>query len=93
MLPLGVINEKMSRLNNWALEENFIVKDFGFANFKGALEFVKKVSEACEKHEHYPDVLISMGKVRLSLTTHYEKGLTSKDFEVAEDIDKISSEK
>jgi pterin-4a-carbinolamine dehydratase len=33
--------------------------------------------------------VISENKVRLSLTTRAEKGLTSKDFEVAEDIDKI----
>jgi 4a-hydroxytetrahydrobiopterin dehydratase len=89
MLPLGIINERMDSLNNWALEGNCIVKDYSFDNFKVALEFVNKVGEIAEEQEHHPDILVSYNKVRLSLTTHSEKGLTSKDFEVAEAIDKL----
>lgn len=89
MLPLGIINERMQSLNNWALEDNFIVKDFGFGNFKEALEFVNKVGEVAEREGHHPDIMISFNKVRLRLTTHEEHGLTSKDFDVAEEIDKI----
>ena len=89
MLPLGVINERMKELDNWALEGISIIKDFGFENFKGAIEFVNKVGEIAEKHNHHPDILLSFRNVRLSLTTHFEKGLTSKDFEVAKEIDEI----
>ena len=89
MLPLGIVNERMQSLNNWALEGNFIVKDYSFQGFKEALEFVNEVGEVAEGQGHHPDILVSYNKVRLSLTTHEEHGLTSKDFEVAEAIDKI----
>jgi len=89
MLPLGLISEYLSKINNWALEESSIVKDFTFGNFKQALEFVNKVGEVAEKHNHHPGIVINYNLVRLSLTTHLEHGLTSKDFEVAVDIDKI----
>jgi len=89
MLTLGIVQEKMEKLKNWALERDTIVKDFSFKDFKEALDFVNKIGEIAERHGHHPDIVISYNKVRLSLTTHSEKGLTSKDFEVAEDIDKI----
>ncbi len=89
MLPLGIINERMAQIKDWALEGNSITKDFSFGNFQEAMEFVEKIAEVAEKMNHHPDILISYNKVRLSLTTHFEHGLTSKDFDVAEEIDKI----
>lgn len=89
MLPLSLISEYMAKLKNWALEEEKIVKDFSFSDFNSAMKFVNKVAEIAEKHEHHPNIQISYNKVRLTLTTHSEKGLTSKDFDVAEEIDKI----
>lgn len=89
MLPLSTINERMSKLRNWALDGNSIVKDKVFRNFKESLEFVNKVGEIAEKHNHHPTILISYEIVRMTLITHSVKGLTLKDFEVAEEIDKI----
>lgn len=90
MLPLSAIEERMARLKNWALEGNSIVKDKIFRNFKEALEFANKVGEIAEKHNHHPAISINYNNVRMSLTTHSAKGLTEKDFEVAQEIDKLS---
>ena len=89
MLPLSVINERMSKLKNWALDGNSIVKDKLFRNFKEAVEFVNKVAEIAERHNHHPAITINYSSVRMSFTTHEEKGLTSRDFEIAEEIDKL----
>ncbi len=89
MLTLSEIQEKMSKLRNWALERDSIVKDKVFRDFKEAVAFVNKVAEIVEKHNHHPDIVISYNIVRMSLTTHSARGLTEKDFEVAEEIDRI----
>ena len=89
MLPLNTINERMSKLRNWALDGNSITKDKVFRNFKESIEFVNKVAEIAEKHNHHPTLLITYDSVRLTLTTHSAKGLTLKDFDVAEEIDKL----
>lgn len=89
MLSLQEIQGLMSRLENWSLEGNMIVKEFTFEDFKGALEFVNKVGAAAERLEHHPDVILQYGKVRLSLSTHSSGGLTEKDFSLAEEIDKL----
>lgn len=80
----------MSKLNGWALEGKAIVKDFKFKNFKGSIEFVNGVAELSEKMSHHPDILIIYDQVRISLTTHSEGGITEKDLDLAEEIDKIS---
>ena len=89
MLTLGIIQERMGKLDNWSLERDSIVKDFEFKDFREALDFVNKIGEIAEKQEHHPDIVISYNKVKVSLTTHSENGLTSRDFKVAEDIDKM----
>tara|TARA_Y100000034_G_C6665413_1_gene291878 strand:+ start:306 stop:578 length:273 start_codon:yes stop_codon:yes gene_type:complete len=90
MLPLNLINEYMQKLNGWALEGDSIVKDFDLPDFPSAIEFVNNVAELAERREHHPGILINGNQVRLNLTTHSEQGLTSKDFELAEEIDKIN---
>ena len=92
MLPLGTIQQYMEKLNNWSLEGEKIIKDRQFGTFKGAIDFVNKVAQISEKEQHHPDIIISNARVRLGLTTRSEKGLTIKDFELAEQIDNIEKE-
>lgn len=89
MLTLKEIQEQMKELKDWSLDFSSISKDFIFKDFKESLEFVNKVGELAEKMQHHPDIMINYNIVRLSLTTHSEKGLSKLDFEVAREIDKI----
>jgi 4a-hydroxytetrahydrobiopterin dehydratase len=89
MLPLGRINEEMQKLQDWSLESGSIVKERSFSDFGSAIDFVNRVADLAEEAEHHPDIVVSFNRVRLSLTTHSEKGLTSKDFELAQKIDKL----
>lgn len=89
MLPLSEIGARVSKLRNWALEGNSIVKDKLFRDFKEAMGFVNKVAEIAEKHNHHPSIIVDRNNVRMVLTTHSAGGLTEKDFEVGEEIDKI----
>ena len=89
MFSLSEINHEMSQLKNWVLEGSAITKVESFTNFKEAIDYVNKVGEIAEKHNHHPDIIINYNQVRLSLSTHSVGGLTKKDFEVAREIDAI----
>lgn len=80
----------MSRLKEWAIEGGALVKDYQFKDFKEAMVFVNKVADTAEKINHHPDIIIGYNFVRLTVITHSERGLTDKDFILAEDIDKLS---
>lgn len=87
MLTLAEIQEEMKKIDNWALESSMISKEFQFGNFKEGIEFVRNVAEIAERHAHHPLILIDYTNVRLTLTTHSERGLTEKDFSLAREID------
>ena len=48
------------------------------------MAFVNRVAEAAEIANHHPDILLhGWNKVRLTLSTHSQGGLTDADFELA----------
>jgi 4a-hydroxytetrahydrobiopterin dehydratase len=85
-------DEIASRLENtdWRREHEEIVRDWHFENFAEAVEFVNRVAETAEEHNHHPDILIhGWNKVRLSLTNHSAGGLTEADFDMAGRFDQL----
>jgi 4a-hydroxytetrahydrobiopterin dehydratase len=81
------INQYLSQTEGWRLEGKALIRDFKFADFKSAMEFVNRVADEAEASDHHPDILIhGWNNVRLSVTTHSEGGLTEKDFKLAERI-------
>ena len=91
LLSSPEINVKLNKLIDWKLNNQSIEKDFSKKDFKSALAFVNKVGEAAENMDHHPDIFIHSGnKVKFSISTHSEGGLTDKDFILAEKIEHLS---
>lgn len=87
MLNLARIQERMSKLDNWALESNAIEKTLDFSDFKKIVEFLNQLLGVSEKFQFHPDILISGNMIRLSITSR--EGIEGKEFDLAEEIDKI----
>ena len=64
-------------------------RDFEFEDFRSALAFTNLVGELAEQQKHHPDIRLSWGKVKLTLTTHDVHGLSEKDFVFAAHVDEI----
>jgi 4a-hydroxytetrahydrobiopterin dehydratase len=72
----------------WNQDGDALVRDVECTNFVSAVAFVNKVAELAEEANHHPDILIhGWNKVRLTLSTHSEGGVTDKDHALAERID------
>ncbi len=89
MLSLKEIQEKISRLNGWSLENGFLQKNFELFNFNRSITFLNKIAEVIENNKHYPDILIRNNLVKIRLITSSENQISEKDFLLAEEIDKI----
>ena len=90
VLNQNEINEKLSKVNGWKFENNQIGKEFELKDFKSALVFVNKVGAEAESLDHHPDILMhSWNKVKISISTHSEGGVTEKDFKLAANIERI----
>lgn len=84
------IDERL-RETSWSREGEAIEREWGFADFAKALAFVNRVGAAAEEAGHHPDILLhGWNKVRLTLSTHSQGGLTQADFDLARTIDQIS---
>jgi 4a-hydroxytetrahydrobiopterin dehydratase len=72
----------------WRREGDAIIRDLQFDDFAAAMAYVNRVAELAEEANHHPDILVhGWNKVRLTLTTHSEGGLTDNDFQMARRID------
>jgi len=82
------ISNNLSSLSGWMQEEKQIVKQYQLKDFVEALSFVNEVGAEAEKMNHHPDILIhSWNKVKITISTHSEVGITKKDFQLAEKIE------
>ena len=72
----------------WRREGDAIVREWRFADFAAAIGFVERVAEVAEAANHHPDILVhDWSKVRLTLSTHSEGGITAADLALAERLD------
>jgi 4a-hydroxytetrahydrobiopterin dehydratase len=75
---------------DWRREGDAIVRDLRFADFAAAIAFVERVAEVAEASDHHPDILVhGWNKVRLTLSTHSEGGITAADLALAQRLDGV----
>ena len=74
----------------WRREGEALVRDWRFADFGAAIAFVERVAQVAEDSNHHPDILVhGWNKVRLTLSTHSEGGVTAADLALAERLDAV----
>ena len=71
------------------IQEHHLEKEYIFKNFKDALVFTTKVGNLAEAEKHHPDILLSWGRVLITLWTHKINGLSESDFILAAKIDEL----
>lgn len=88
-----VIDDKMGDLEaGWeVVDGHHLQKKFEFEDFQAALEFVNQVGEVAEENMHHPEIEFTWGEATVKIYTHEVDGLTTEDFELAEEIDGLES--
>ena len=79
-----------AQLPGWkVIKRHHLEKTFLFKDFKEALAFTNKVGALAEKAGHHPDILLSWGKVIITLWTHKINGLAEADFVFAAKVNTL----
>jgi 4a-hydroxytetrahydrobiopterin dehydratase len=85
------IQERLGAGGVWHHEGATLVREWRFADFAAAIDFVERVAEVAETTNHHPDILVhGWNKVRLTLSTHSEGGVTAADFALADRLDALA---
>ena len=77
--------------DGWTLSEDgkALEKRFRFADFSEAFAFLTRVAMHAEKVDHHPEFTSVWSRVDFRLTTHDAGGVTRRDAELAEAIDRL----
>ena len=84
------LNKLQRSIPEWeVVKQHHLHRSFRFPDFKQGLGFVNRVGAIAEEEGHHPDILLSWGKVEITLWTHTIDGLTESDFILAAKIDRV----
>jgi 4a-hydroxytetrahydrobiopterin dehydratase len=84
------IKTLLAEIPGWeAPLDHHLFRVFRFPDFKNALDFVNRVGAIAEEQGHHPDLLLTWGKVEITIYTHSIDGLTESDFVLAAKIDRV----
>ena len=89
LLDQSARQEFLATHPGWELRGEILTKTFVLAGFASAIGFVASVGVLAERAFHHPDIDIRYRRVKLSLTTHDQGGLTEKDTALAVRIDRL----
>ncbi len=78
-----------SDFDNWELKDDKIVKIFQFPSFMNSINFVNKIADISESHNHHPIININWKTVKISLKSFDVNALTERDLNLAVDIENI----
>jgi 4a-hydroxytetrahydrobiopterin dehydratase len=80
----------LSRLPEWTREGDAIRKSYQRPSFADAIAFVVRVGFLAEAADHHPDLDVRWRTVHVTLSTHDAGGISTKDLELAGQIDALA---
>jgi 4a-hydroxytetrahydrobiopterin dehydratase len=92
LLDDAEIDQRLTTLRGWGRSgTDSIEREWKLADFAAAIAFVNRVGEVAQTANHHPDILLhGWNKVRLTLSTHSQGGLTDADFKLASQVDHLA---
>ncbi len=88
-LDKETIETRLLQFPDWDYFDGSIHAEFEFDNFKDCFSAMSRIAFECEVLNHHPDWSNSYNILTISLSTHDAKGVTEKDFKLAEAIEAI----
>jgi len=84
------IAKMMSRVPGWEYREGALRRELKFPDFKRAFGFMTSVALAAEARDHHPEWSNVYNRVSIAWRTHDAGGVTTLDFELAEQVGKLA---
>ena len=83
------VAERMGEVPGWSLVEGKLHREVVLRDFTQAFGFMSQVALFAEKADHHPEWFNVYNRVTIDLTTHDCSGLSTRDFELAVQIDGV----
>jgi len=73
----------------WTQAGQEITRTAECASFPTAIALVQRVADEAERRDHHPDIDIRWRTLRFTLSTHSAGGLTQRDLDLGDEIDRL----
>lgn len=83
------IANRLAQLPHWRYEDGWLRRTYKTHSWKGTLMVITTVGHLAEAAWHHPDITASYAWVEVRLKTHSAKGITEKDFALAQKIEEV----
>lgn len=87
-LSKSEIAKRLKDLPDWSLKDGKLRRELKFKDFISAFSFMTAVAIQAEKMNHHPEWFNVYSTVKIDLSTHDAGGISDRDFELAEIIDR-----
>ena len=81
------LQSALASLPGWSVADDALQKEYKFKTFAAAIAFINRVAEIARAARHHPEIWNSYNRVRLTLTTHDEGGISDKDVAFARSVE------
>ncbi|MGB1881868.1 MAG: 4a-hydroxytetrahydrobiopterin dehydratase [Gammaproteobacteria bacterium] len=76
-------------LPRWTYQDGWIRRKYKTSGWKSTLMVVNVVGHLAEAAWHHPDLTVSYAFVNVKLMNHAAKGITNRDFDLAQKIEEV----
>lgn len=83
--------ERLSAIPEWRVQDGKLHREYTFADFVQAFSFMTAAAFGIEKRNHHPNWLNVYNRVTVDLFTHDAQGITAKDLDLAQHLDKTAA--
>lgn len=88
-IQLEVVNERLSEIPGWKIEEGKLIRELEFSDFNEAFALMTKLAAYSEEVNHHPGWFNVYNKLRIQLDTHDVGGISEKDFDWAKHVNSL----
>ncbi len=88
-LPDDDVEAGLRALPGWSSDGDAIRRSYELPSFADAIAFVVRIGFLAEAANHHPDLDVRWRTVHVTLSTHDAGGITTKDLDLARQIDAL----
>ena len=85
------LQQFLSENPQWSLDKQKLHRTFVFQDFVSAFAFMSHIALIAERTNHHPEWSNTYKTVIVNLTTHEAKGISHKDFQLAQEMNRVAN--
>ena len=83
------MRDALSVLNDWAVVDAELQREFRFADYHQTMAFVNAVADVANREDHHPEMVVGYNRCAVRFSTHSAGGISDNDFICAAKVDDI----